>query len=103
VWDEPHLLKFSVSENPPPMEEWTPFSRIEPPHLHGYFCSQHGQFRLIARTDGGTTLEGTTWYHHHMWAASCWQAWSDAVLHRIHTRVLRHVKALAEAGTPATR
>ncbi len=101
VWDEPRLLKFSVSENPAPMEEWTPYPRIEPPHLHGYFCSQCGEFRLHARTDGGTTLEGTTWYHHHMWPAAYWQAWSDAVLHRIHSRVLRHVKSLAEADTAA--
>jgi hypothetical protein len=23
VWDEPHLLKFSVTENPAPLQEWT--------------------------------------------------------------------------------
>lgn len=97
TWDEPRLLGFSVLENPPSMEEWTPYRHIQPPHIDGFFCSRRGQFHLIARADGGTTLEGTTWYHHHMWPASYWQAWSDAILHRIHTRVLRHVKALAEA------
>src|SRR6185295_19422419 len=25
VWDEPRLLKFSVTQNPAPMEEWTPY------------------------------------------------------------------------------
>ncbi|MEQ1858759.1 MAG: hypothetical protein ABMA13_02360 [Chthoniobacteraceae bacterium] len=103
VWDEPRLLKFSVSENPAPMEEWTPFRSVEPPHLHGYFCSQRGQFRLVVRADGGTTLEGTTWYHHHMWPSAYWQAMSDVVLHRIHARVLRHVRALAEADAATNR
>jgi hypothetical protein len=103
VWDEPRLLKFSVRENPAPMEEWTPYRRVTPPHLHGFLCSQCGQFRLVARASGGTTLEGTTWYHHHLWPAAYWQTWSDAIMHRIHTRVLRHVKALAEADTSVTR
>ena len=96
VWDEPRLLKFSVRENPPPMEEWTPYPRVAPPHLHGYFCSQCGQFRLRTRPDGGTILEGTTWYHHHMWPARYWQVWSDFIIHTIHLRVLNHVKQLSE-------
>jgi uncharacterized membrane protein YhaH (DUF805 family) len=95
-WDEPRLLGFSVLENPAPMEEWTPYRQVKPPHLDGFFCSRRGQFHLIARADGGTTLEGTTWYHNHMWPAAYWQVWSDAILHRIHIRVLRHVKTLAE-------
>jgi uncharacterized membrane protein YhaH (DUF805 family) len=96
VWDAPELLKFSVIENPAPMEEWTPYRRIEPPHLHGFLCSQAGQFRLVRQADGRTLLEGTTWYHHHLWPASYWQQWSDYIIHRIHRRVLAHVKALAE-------
>jgi hypothetical protein len=35
VWDEPHRLKFSVTENPAPMEEWSPYSHLDTPHLHG--------------------------------------------------------------------
>ena len=31
VWDEPRRLKFSVTSNPAPMQEWTPYSHIEPP------------------------------------------------------------------------
>jgi len=38
VWDEPRLLKFSVTSNPAPMEEWTPYSHIDPPHLHDFWC-----------------------------------------------------------------
>lgn len=28
VWDEPRLLRFSVTANPAPMEEWTPYHHI---------------------------------------------------------------------------
>ena len=64
IWDEPHRLKFSVTSNPPPMQEWTPYSHIDPPHLHGFLVSNGGQFLLTALPNGHTQLEGTTWYHH---------------------------------------
>jgi uncharacterized membrane protein YhaH (DUF805 family) len=96
VWDEPRLLQFSVTRNPPPMQEWTPYQEIHPPHLDGYLESRAGQFRLLKLDDGRTLLEGTTWYYHHLWPAGYWKLWSDFIIHRIHLRVLNHVKNLAE-------
>ena len=96
VWNEPQLLKFSVTQNPPPMQEWTPYHDLHPPHLDGFLESKGGQFKLIRLPNGGTRLEGTTWYHHHMWPVGYWQAWSDFIIHRIHLRVLNHVKNLSE-------
>ena len=97
VWDEPRLLKFSVTANPAPMQEWTPYREIHPPHLAGFLESKGGQFLLTPLEGGRTRLEGTTWYQHHMWPAAYWQVWSDLIIHRIHLRVLAHVKQLAEA------
>jgi hypothetical protein len=99
VWDAPHLLKFSVTSNPPPMEEWTPYHHIEPPHLHGFLVSEGGQFLLTPLPNGGTRLEGTTWYHHGLWPSAYWRLWSDAIIHQIHLRVLRHIQAEAEANS----
>jgi hypothetical protein len=96
VWDEPRLLKFSVTANPAPLEEWTPYQHIHPPHLNGFLVSQGGQFLLTKNPDGSTHLEGTTWYRHNMWPADYWQIWSDLIIHRIHQQVLNHVKNLAE-------
>ena len=31
-WDEPRLLRFAVTSNPPPMQEWNPLSDIHSPH-----------------------------------------------------------------------
>lgn len=97
VWDEPHLLKFWVTANPAPLNELTPYGHIDAPHLHGYFVSKEGQFSLTALPGGRTRLEGTTWYHNAMSPASYWHLWSDYVIHRIHLRVLEHIRAQAEA------
>jgi Polyketide cyclase / dehydrase and lipid transport len=96
VWDEPRLLAFQVTENPAPMNEWSPYAKVLPKHLHGYFISKHGEFRLTPLPDGRTLLEGTTWYQHGLWPGEYWRWWSDAIIHRIHLRVLNHVKMLAE-------
>jgi hypothetical protein len=98
VWDEPHLLKFSVISNPAPMEEWTPYSRIDTPHLHGFLVSEGGQFLLTPLPNGGTRLEGTTWYQHGLWPSQYWRLWSDEIIHKIHLRVLRHIRDEVEIG-----
>jgi hypothetical protein len=99
VWDEPQRLKFSVETNPAPMEEWTPYTHIETPHLHGFLVSNGGQFLLTPLPNGGTHLEGTTWYRHTLWPAGYWKLWSDTIIHQIHMRVLRHIREEAERGS----
>ena len=96
VWDEPRLLRFSVAANPAPLNELTPYAHIEPAHLHGYFESHQGQFLLTPLPGGCTRLEGTTWYTHTMWPEMYWHLWSDYIIHRIHLRVLKHIKSRAE-------
>ena len=98
VWDEPHLLRFRVTENPAPLQEWTPYRAIHPPHLDGYLVSRQGQFLLTELPGGRTRLEGTTWYQHHLWPVDYWQVLSDFIIHTIHDRVLRHIQALSEGG-----
>jgi hypothetical protein len=97
MWDEARLLAFRVTENPPPMHEWSPYAKVAPKHLDGYMVSERGQFRLTPLEGGRTLLEGTTWYRHGLWPAQYWRWWSDAIIHRIHLRVLRHVRDLAES------
>jgi hypothetical protein len=102
VWDEPNRLKFSVETNPAPMNEWTPYSHIDPPHLHGFFVSNGGQFLRTPMSNGGTHLEGTTWYRHTLWPAAYWKLWSDAIIHKIHMRVLRHIRDEVENGAQSS-
>jgi uncharacterized membrane protein YhaH (DUF805 family) len=96
VWDEPRLLRFSVTSNPAPMREWNPFFEIHPPHLDGFLVAKRGQFELTALPGGRTLLKGNTLYQHGLWPAAYWRLWSDPIIHRIHDRVLRHIKTLSE-------
>jgi hypothetical protein len=96
VWNEPTLLRFRVTENPAPMHEWSPYAQVMPKHLHGYLVSRQGEFRLTELAGHRTLLEGTTWYQHGLWPAQYWRWWSDAIIHRIHLRVLNHIRTLAE-------
>ena len=94
---EPGRLAFDVAEQPEPMTEWHPWAEIAPPHLHGTFESVRGEFLLEPLPGNRTRLTGTTWRRVKMGPQAYWAAWTDAILHRVHRRVLGHVGALAEA------
>ena len=83
--------------------EWSPYADLHPPHLDGYFASKRGEFRLIALPNGRTRLEGSTWYELRMAPAAYWSIFATAIVERIHMRVLRHIKSVAEQSprTPA--
>lgn len=100
IWDESRLLQFSVTQSPASMHEWSLWGKVNPKHLHGYLVSERGQFRLTPLPNGHTLLEGTSWYRHGLWPAQYWRFWSDAILHRIHLRVLTHIRDLAETDAP---
>jgi uncharacterized membrane protein YhaH (DUF805 family) len=96
VWDEPRLLRFAVTAQPPSMTELSPYEDLRPPHLENYLSSRRGQFRLTPLAGGRTLLEGTTWYENRFWPGAYWRLWSDAIIHRIHRRVLDHIRNLSE-------
>jgi len=98
VWDEANRLAFDVIAQPDPLTELSPYRNLRPPHLHGYFDSHRGEFRLH-RTARGTLLCGTTWYSNRMEPQAYWKLWSDVLIHKIHMRVLEEIKREAEAET----
>ncbi len=91
AWDPPKRLAFDVASQPPPMQEWSPYRQVHPPHLDGYLKSRRGEFRLIPLPNGRTRLEGSTWYTLDLHPGAYWALWSDALIHRIHERVLEHI------------
>ena len=98
VWKENHLLAFDVVSQPPSQREFG-VGTITTPHKESdYMRSQRGQFRLVALDSTHTLLEGTTWYQDYFWPQAYWRPISDTIVHRIHTRVLEHVRKQAEAG-----
>lgn len=95
VWQQPHLLKFDVDQQPETMKEISLYD-LHPNHLHGYFVSKHGQFNITKLKNGNTLLEGTTWYNNRIKPVLYWNIWCDFIIHKIHERVLSHIKVEAE-------
>jgi uncharacterized membrane protein YhaH (DUF805 family)/uncharacterized protein YndB with AHSA1/START domain len=98
AWQPAKLLAFDVTEQPDPMTELSPYRHIHPPHLDGSFRSTRGEFRLVPLADGTTRLEGRTWYKLDIYPHAYWTLWSDWLIHKIHGRVLKQIKQLAESG-----
>ena len=97
AWDPPRRLAFDVASQPPPMHELSPYRHVHPPHLDGYLRCRRGEFRLLPLADGRTRLEGSTWYEYEIYPQAYWTLWSDLLIHRIHGRVLDHIKRSSEA------
>jgi uncharacterized membrane protein YhaH (DUF805 family) len=98
-WEPGRRLSFNVSSQPRPMTEWSPYAEITPPHLDGWFESKRGEFRLVQLPNGHTRLEGSTWYVMRLQPAAYWSLFGDAFIHRIHGRVLEHIRYTAEANS----
>ena len=96
AWEEPSRLAFDVTAQPEPMRELSIYEHVDAPHLHGFMVSERGEFRLREEA-GRTVLEGTTWYHHDLAPEWYWGPISDYIIHRIHERVLHHIRRTVEA------
>lgn len=96
AWEQPTRLAFDVQSQPSPMHELSPYRHVHPPHLDGYLRSKRGEFRLVDLGNGRTRLEGRTWYEYEIFPQFYWTLWTDMLIHRIHQRVLAHIKDLAE-------
>lgn len=100
TWNEPNELTFDVQQQPLPMKELS-FYDIDAPHLHDYFLSKKGQFKLTKISKNKTLLEGTTWYTHNIRPEFYWKIWSNYIIHKIHLRVLEHIKTNTEKNETA--
>jgi Polyketide cyclase / dehydrase and lipid transport len=96
TWQPARRLTFDVLSSAPPLRELTPYANVHPPHLDGYFRSRRGEFDLVALEGGRTRLEGHSWYELEMAPEGYWQVVADAFVHRVHRRVLEHIRRTAE-------
>jgi hypothetical protein len=72
---------------------------VNAPHLVGGLRTERGEFLLSDVAPNRTRLEGHTWYRNHIFPELYWNLWSDALIHRIHRRVLEHVKVVSERAS----
>jgi len=79
------------------MKELSPYD-IHPNHLHNYFVSKKGEFKLEKISKNKTKLIGTTWYQNDIKPEIYWSIWSEYIIHKIHNRVLNHIKKTCETN-----
>jgi hypothetical protein len=103
VWEPGHKLEFEVKETPPAMVETNPFGEVHAPHLDGYFQARNGRFVLVPLPNGRTRIEGTSWFVHDLWPQWYWEPVTRHTVSQIHTRVLTHIKSLAESAAHSAK
>lgn len=91
IWQPPSRLAFSVQRMPETMRELSPWD-IHPEHLHGYFVTTNGSFRLESLPNQTTRLTGSTTYYHSIQPEWYWRMWSEHIIASIHQRVLYHIR-----------
>ena len=102
-WEPGRRLSFDVAHAPMPMTELSIYANVRPRHLDGYLQPVRGEFRLIPLPGGRTRLEGSTWYTLRVFPDPYWSLFGDALIHRIHMRVLAHIRAGADEIPVAVR
>ncbi len=96
VWEPPRRLAFDVTKQPPAMKHISPYRHVHNGRVDTFLRSRRGEFRLVPLPGGRTRLEGSTWYELDVAPHSYWSVLTDALIHGIHERVLKHIKTLAE-------
>ncbi len=56
-----------------------------------------GQFLLTDNGNGTTTLTGNSWYRLYVFPTWYYDLWASSVVRNVHTRVMEHIKKIAEA------
>ncbi|MGH7645300.1 MAG: hypothetical protein ACREMR_06910, partial [Gemmatimonadales bacterium] len=95
-WEAPRRLSFDIVRQAAPMRELSFYRHVRAAHLDGYFQATWGRFDLHELPDGRTLLVGTTRYEVRMYPQVYWALFADAIVERIHRRVLQHIERLSE-------
>lgn len=100
-WQPERRLAFTVIEQPPAMEEMSPYRKVHAPHVRGYFDTAETRFDLEPLANGGTRLTAHATHVLKMDPVLYWEPVARWAIHLNVTRVLRDIeaKALADGRT----
>ena len=103
-WQPERRLAFTVVEQPPAMEEMSPYRKVHAPHVRGYFDTAETRFDLEPLANGGTRLTARATHILKMDPVLYWEPVARWAIHLNVMRVLRdiQVKAIAD-GTDIGR
>jgi hypothetical protein len=101
-WRPNQALSFIVLSDPPTMNELSPYTHVNAPHVSGYFHTSEVHFTLTPLADGETRLSLATRHECDLEPALYWiplAEWATRVNKR---RVLEHFRRQAEASGAST-
>lgn len=97
VWNDPYHLAFDVIEQPASLQELSIYEEVNAPHIHDFFRSTKGEFRLTSTGNDKTLLKGTTWYILEIYPHFYWRPISEWLVEKIHKRVLKQIAVQSES------
>lgn len=96
-WEPGRRLAFTVLSQPPAMEEMSPYRRVHAPHVEGYFETGETRFELEPLAGGGTRLTARASHVLRLDPVPYWEPLARWAVRANTGRVLRDIKAKAEA------
>ena len=97
-WVPARRLAFAVIEQPPAMEEMSPYRRVHAPHVSGYFDTVETRFELTPLAGGETRLTITASHVLRLDPVLYWEPLARWAVRSNMSRVLRDIEAKAQAA-----
>lgn len=95
-WERNKVLAFRVDNQPPAMEEMSPYRRVHAPHLQGYFVTGETRFDLTTLAGNRTRLRVTTDHRLRIDPVMYWEPIARLAIRQNIGRVLEDIKEKSE-------
>jgi hypothetical protein len=95
-WIPDRKLAFVVLDDVPAMRELSPYRHVHAPHVLGYFRTTLTSFEVLPRGNGGSEIIERTVHELRLDPVFYWLPLARWVVHENNTRVLTHLRRLAE-------
>ncbi|MEO5772817.1 MAG: hypothetical protein ABIQ32_01685 [Sphingomicrobium sp.] len=96
-WKPGKRLTFEVLQQPPAMEEMSPYRRVHAPHVHGYFETGETRFEMHGLANGKTRLMITAAHRLRIDPLPYWEPIARWAIRENCRRVLEDIRLKAEA------
>ena len=98
-WKPGKKLAFAVLDQPPAMEEMSPYRRVHAPHVTGYFDTEWTSFEMESLPGGRTRLRARAAHVLRIDPVLYWEPIARWAVHQNVSRVLRDIRDKAEKET----
>lgn len=98
AWEPDRRLAFEVLEQPPAMEEMSPYRRVHAPHVQGYFETGETRFDLSPLPGGGTRVTISAAHRLRIDPLPYWEPIARWAVRDNTRRALVDIRSKAEAG-----